>query len=251
MKPEIEQKSNEWIEQRLGKFTASQFFKLMTEPKLKADKEAGNLSAGSRTHVLERVAEALTGRRATAEFTSRATEWGNEHEPIAKNVYERVFGCAVEDSGYIAFSDYVGGSPDGLVGEDGLIEIKCPETITAHLEHTLNDLRDKPIYYWQCIGYLLITGRKWIDFISYSPHYPAKLQLKRIRLNRVDVLGDIKALEAKLVKAVKMFEEIMEKLNNPTPIRYAKPKSITGEQLKKVFKKANEPKGYTPAPMPI
>lgn len=246
MTPAIEQRSEEWIEQRLGKFTASQFFKLMTEPKLKADKEAGNLSAGARTYVLERVAEQLTGKRAQTEFTSRATEWGNEYEPVAKNVYERVFDCSVVESGYIALSDYVGGSPDGLVGEDGLIEIKCPETITAHLEHTLNDLRDKPIYYWQCIGYLLITGRKWIDFISYSPHYPAKLQLKRIRLNREEVKGDIVALQSKLLKAVQMFEEIMEKLTGvEKPI-------IKPNELKSLIEKVKiKPKGYTPAPLPI
>lgn len=207
-----QQQVPEWVAERLGRFSCSQFYRLMTEPKLKSDKEAGNLSQGAMTYVLECVAERLTGQKAKEDFTSRFTEWGNDHEPIAKGIYNKVCKVIIQDVGHIKWQHNAGGSPDGLVGEDGLIEIKCPYTITSHLEHKLNDLQDKPEYYWQCLGYLLITGRQWIDFISYSPHYPGKLQMVRKRLNAVDYEADLKRLEAKIIKANEVFNEILSKL---------------------------------------
>jgi hypothetical protein len=202
----------EWYLQRIGNFSGSQFYRLMTEPKLKADKEAGNLSDGAMTYVYECVAEKITGKRAKEEFSSKYTDHGNEHEPIAKQIYETVWKCKVVDSDYIAFNDACGGSPDGLVGDDGLIEIKCPYTITSHLEHKLKDLSTKPEYYWQCIGYLLITGRKWIDFISYHPEYPGKHQIVKKRINRSDVLPEIKRLEDKLTKAIEQRNLILNSI---------------------------------------
>jgi len=207
-----QQQVPEWYLQKLGRFGCSQFYRLMTEPKLKADKEAGNLSQGAMTYVLECVAERLTGQKAKEDFTSKFTEWGNDHEPIAKGIYNSVFEVVIADTGYIEWQHNAGGSPDGLVCEDGLVEIKCPYTITSHLEHKLNDLADKPEYYWQCLGYLLITGREWIDFISYSPHYPAKLQLIKKRLNASEVHDDLKRLETKIIKANQVFTEILNNL---------------------------------------
>jgi hypothetical protein len=210
--PNEQQRNATWHDDRLGKFSASQFYRLMTEPKLKADKEAGNLSAGAMTYVLECVAERLTGLRAKEEFTSRFTTHGEEMEPIAKTVYSTVFGVHVVDSQYIPRDDYSGGSPDGLVDADGLVEIKCPYTITSHLEHYLIDLKEKPEYYWQCLGYLLITGRQWIDFVSFHMGYKPKLQMVRKRINRNEVEADLKRLDDKLHKAITIFKNLTEKL---------------------------------------
>lgn len=207
------QRSKEWHEKRFGKFTPSQFYRLMTEPKLKADKEANNLSQGALTYVLERVAEHITGKSAIDEFASKATEWGVEYEPIAVNLYERVFDVKTTENGYIECNKYIGGSPDRLIGKDGILEVKCPYTITAHLEHILlKSLKDKQQYYWQCLGYLLITGRKWIDFISYSPHYPPKKRLKQIRINAIDVKDDLEFLFVKLTKATQEFNNLINNL---------------------------------------
>lgn len=206
------QRTEQWHDARLGKFSASQFYRLMTEPKKKEDKEAGNLSQGALTYVYECVAERLTGQRAKQEFTSRFTEHGENMEPIAKQVYNTVFGVSIVDSEYIPRDEYSGGSPDGLIGADGIIEIKCPYTITSHLEHKLNNLKDKPEYYWQCLGYLLITGRQWIDFVSFHMAYAAKHQLVRKRINREDVLSDLEKLDNKLHKAITEFKNLIEKL---------------------------------------
>lgn len=211
-KPNEQQRTEQWHGDRLGRFSASQFYRLMTEPKLKADKEAGNLSQGAMTYVYECVAEKLTGKKAKEDFSSRFTEYGVMMEPIAKGIYNAVFDVSIEDSDYIPRDEYSGGSPDGLVGEDGAVEIKCPYTITSHLEHSLNDLRDKPDYFWQCIGYLLITGRKWIDFVSYNPDFPPKHQLIRKRLIASDYDAELKALDNKLHKAIIKFKELINKL---------------------------------------
>lgn len=210
------QRNTEWHQVRLGRFTASEFSRLMSEPKSKADKEAGKLSQGAMTYVMEKVSEYLTNKPAKDEFDSKYTQWGEEYEPLAKSIYEAVFDRKVTLSGFIELEDAFGGSPDGLVNEDGVLEIKCPYTITSHLGHLLmttpSDLKaEKPDYYWQCLGYLLITDREWCDFISYHPHFPAKLQLKRITINRDSELirNDLDRLDEKLTAAEKEFNNIL------------------------------------------
>jgi len=207
-----QQRTESWHDDRLGKFSASQIYRLMTEPKLKADKDAGNLSEGAMTYIYECVAESLTGIRAKEEFTSKYTEWGIDNEPIAKRVYETVFEAIVTDTGHIAYGEHAGGSPDGLVGDDGIVEFKCPYTITSHLEHYLKDLSKKPEYYWQCLMYVLITGRKWIDFLSWHPAYKSNMQLIKKRLLRETVKEDLAKLESKLKKAIELKIEILNKL---------------------------------------
>jgi len=197
------QRTEEWIQSRMGRFSCSQLHRLMTEPKSKADKEAGKLSDGAITYVMECIAEKLTSKPAKDDFSSKYTDWGVMHEPIAIGIYEEVFGCKVTQSGYIPYGDNFGGSPDGLIDDDGGIEIKCPYTITAHLVHSLTtDLKaDYKECYWQIIGYMIITGRKWFDFVSYHPEYPGKYQFKRIRLERANVLSDIEQAEMKIKQA--------------------------------------------------
>lgn len=210
--PNEQQRTEQWHGDRLGKFSASQFYRLMTEPKLKADKEAGNLSQGALTYVMECVAETYTGKKAKADFSSPQTEYGVMMEPIAKGIYNAVFDVTIEDTEYIPRDGYSGGSPDGLVGDNGAVEIKCPWTITEHLNHFLNDIRDKPEYFWQLVGYLLITGREWIDFVSYNPDYPPKRQLVRKRYLAADLQPELKALDNKLHKAIIKYKELLEKL---------------------------------------
>lgn len=210
--PNSQQQNVDWATAKLGRFSCSQYYRLMTEPKLKADKEAGNLSDGAMTYVYECIAERITGVRAKDEFTSKYTDWGINYEPVAKKIYETVWDVIVIDCGYIPHLDNQGGSPDGLVGIDGIIEIKCPFTITSHLEHKLKALTSKPEYYWQCLGYLLTTGRKWIDFISYHPSYPGKLQVFKTRLTYAECEADIQRLESKLIKANEIFNSLIKHL---------------------------------------
>ena len=179
------QQNEDWKIARMGRFSCSQLSRLMAEPKSKSE----TISAAAKTYVQECVAEKITGLRAKDDFTSKYTEWGNDNEPIAKGIYNEVMNVKIADSSYIPHDYNFGGSPDGLIGTDGIIEIKCPYTITAHLDHIMGDISKE--YHWQMIGYLIITGREWIDFVSYHPGYPGKYQFKRTRILRSNVLNDI------------------------------------------------------------
>ena len=131
---ELEQQTDEWLSVRCGRVTASRFKDVITEPRTKAAKEAGELSATAWSYLLEKLAETLTGRPVDG-VRVPAMQWGLDFEPHARAVYEEVTGHAVEQLGFftLASDDRIGGSPDGLVGDNGGLEIKCPANPTVHL----------------------------------------------------------------------------------------------------------------------
>lgn len=152
-----EQRSPEWFQARLGVPSASSFGKVITptgKPSMQVDGYRNKL-----------VAEILTGRTDGQE-ASEAMQRGTDMEPEARSYYELIAG-PVQEIGFCIHDDGFGCSPDGLVGDDGLLEIKCP------LSHTqveyLRDGKIPGIYYPQVQGQLLVMGRKWCDFISYHP----------------------------------------------------------------------------------
>jgi len=149
-----QQGTDEWFASRLGKITASEFANVLCK------------GAGRGTYMLRLAAERLTGITQST-FSNSAMEWGTEHEGDAREYYETVGLCEVQQVGFVIFDEWIGGSPDGLVGEDGLLEIKCPNSST----HITNILKDKmpPKYVPQVQGLLWITGREWCDFVSYDP----------------------------------------------------------------------------------
>jgi len=171
MESTIEAYSPEWFKTRQGNFTGSELWKLMTKPRSKSEL----LSKTAETYILEKVWERLSGRTKGG-VDNFATEWGNENEPLAKHHYERLKGIQV-DSAPLVFKtelDGLTGTPDGLVGEDGMIEIKCPFNGANHLRHCMiiSDeyfKSEHPEYYWQIMCYLYLTGRRWCDFISFDP----------------------------------------------------------------------------------
>ena len=174
-----EQGSAEWLYERVGHCTGSEFENVMAF--LKNGKEA----APRYKYRMELISERLTGQPAER-YVSKYMEWGTEHEPAARMAYEAHTGAMVTQPGFIHHPTIplCGGSVDGLVDDDGIIEIKCPETCT-HLETLLHSMDDehKP----QTQGYLWITGRKWCDFVSYDPRLPHGLDLYIQRVLRDDV----------------------------------------------------------------
>ena len=155
----FEQGSQEWLESRLGRPTASNFGKLLTP--------TGKASSSADSYINELIAQKITGELPEF-YTNAAMERGNELEPAAKALYELTNDIEVVEVG-LCLHDTLecGASPDGLVGDDGGIEIKCP------LPHThVAYLRDGKIpskYIPQVQGCLWITGREWWDFMSYHP----------------------------------------------------------------------------------
>lgn len=166
----MEQRSEEWFKQRIGKVTASRIGDIL------ATLRNGSWAASRKNYAAELVRERLTNKPPEP-FTNEYIEWGIEQEAPAREAYEKATGSAVVESGFVDHPTipHSGASPDGLVGEDGLIEIKCPTTAT-HIDTLLNGtINDR--YKYQMLWQMACTGRKWCDFVSFDPRMPEDMQL--------------------------------------------------------------------------
>ena len=171
----MEQRSEEWFKTRLGKVTGSQVSAVLA----KRD------SATRANYLSELVVERLTGQQAEF-FMNDAMQWGVDTEPQARMAYEAHKGVLVDEIGFVnhaAISNF-GCSPDGLVGLDGLIEIKCPNSKT-HIDTVLSK-KAPTKYIPQMMAQMACTGRKWCDFVSFDPRLPEDLQLFVVRVDRDD-----------------------------------------------------------------
>lgn len=187
------QRTDEWFAERLGRATASRFGAIM----------AGKHLAGYKNYRAELVIERLTGQKADS-FTSKEMQWGIDTEPLAQLQYTLTTGRDIEECGFFAHKTIAAGaSPDGLIGKDGLVEIKCPNSAT-HLE-TLRSGQIPNQYVAQVQGQLWVTGRKWADFESFDPRLPANADKIIIRVPRDDEY--IKKLEAGVKEFLKTVDE--------------------------------------------
>lgn len=195
----------EWQKDRLGKFTSSRIGALMTSGRGK-DKFWGDTAVN---YIYEKVAELMTG---VPHYTpeTRAMEWGNDHESEAIQKYNEIVDVPATEMGktFIKFSDMCGGSPDGYVGEDGIIEVKCPYNSAKHIKTYITGEVDKN-YMYQCQGNMLFSGRKWCDFVSYDPRMPEELRLKVIKIERDEEVCN--AILERIEKATEKLLEIQEK----------------------------------------
>lgn len=147
----------------------------------------------------------------TEGWTSNAVEHGNEYEWLAIQVYEEERIVSVEQPGRLTHPehDFISGEPDGLVGSDGIIEVKCPWNSKNHLGNLI-EAEQLHIYQWQIQGYLWITGRKWCDFVSFDPRFPKKYQLSVNRVVRDD--GMISDLEGRCINFWVIVQEKLESI---------------------------------------
>jgi putative phage-type endonuclease len=172
---QAEQRSPLWFESRLGVATASRFKDIMARTRT-------GYSAQRKNYMAELVSERLTGA-SQDNYQSQAMQWGVENEDTALLEYSLLTNVEVEQTSlWLHDTLKAGASPDGLVSDDGIVEIKCPNTAT-HIE-TLQK-RSVPSQYWsQVQGQLWITERLWCDFISYDPRLPANAQLIVLHVER-------------------------------------------------------------------
>jgi putative phage-type endonuclease len=201
----MEQRTDDWFAARLGKVTASRVADVIAKTKT-------GYGAGRANYMADLVVERLTGQRASS-FSNSAMEWGTEQEPNAKAAYAAKTGILVEDVGFIDHPTVAmsGASPDGLA-EDGLIEVKCPNTAT-HLEYALAEL--PPLkYFTQMQWQMACTGRPWCDFVSYDPRLPERLQLLVVRVPRDD--DYIKILEQEVTTFLQELDDKLNKLEKVT-----------------------------------
>lgn len=198
----MEQRTDEWFSARLGKVTASRIADVMA--KLKSGKPATTRD----NYAAQLIVERLTGQQYDS-FTNSAMQWGTDTEPRARAAYEFVTDRQVVEVGFIDHPEIAmsGASPDGMVGDDGLIEIKCPNTST-HLS-TLEGAKVPQKYVYQMQWQMACTGRQWCDFASYDPRVPLEMQLFTERVARDDEL--IQNIEAEIKQ---FLDEIDERVAN-------------------------------------
>jgi len=168
-----DQGTDGWNQARVGRFTASEMFRLMTEPRTNKAKEAGELSEGAMTYVQTKVAEVLTGQP-KAESYAYPLVYGKELEPQAIEYFLKKTGFSYEPAMFVPFGDHSGGSPDGYINEIEGLEIKCPfnsENMVDYLMLTDQwDLkRNHPNHYWQVMSNLLFTAKERWHFVAYDP----------------------------------------------------------------------------------
>ncbi len=154
----MQQRSEAWRQVRGGKITGSRFARAMTSRKDVYGKLIEQL-----------VQERRLGRSLDNSYVSPAMQWGIDHEPLARKWYSARGGHHVQEVAFVPHSDmeYVGVSPDGLVGHDGLIEIKCPQL--KGYRQTLDTRRVPSQYYWQIQGGLWVCDRDWADYVCFYP----------------------------------------------------------------------------------
>jgi putative phage-type endonuclease len=201
----MEQRTDDWFAARLGKVTASRVADVIAKTKT-------GYGAGRANYMADLVVERLTGQKASS-FSNAAMEWGTQTEPQAKAAYAAKTGILVEDVGFIDHPTVAmsGASPDGFA-EDGLIEVKCPNTAT-HLEYVLAELPPFK-YFTQMQWQMACTGRPWCDFVSYDPRLPERLQLLVVRVPRDD--DYIKILEQEVTTFLQELDDKLNKLEKVT-----------------------------------
>jgi putative phage-type endonuclease len=207
----MKQGTQEWFQQRCAFVTGS-----------KAADVMGFLKKGGETQAranykAQIVAEILTGMPDLDGYLSPYMQWGTEQEPFARAAYEMATGLDVDQVGFVV-NDRIprmGGSPDGLVGDDGGIEIKCGKS-TTHIRWMLDGIVPEE-HEPQMSFYLACTGRKWMDFVSFDPRMPAHLRLFVKRLERDE--ERIAFIEAAVVQFNAEVDEMIGRLNSiATPV---------------------------------
>ncbi len=200
---EFEQRTAEWLSFRLGKLTASRMADVLATTK-------SGPSATRKNYLAQLVAERLTGTQGES-FTNAAMQWGTEMEPLARAAYEMFIDDLVDQTGFVDHPSiaWCGASPDGLVNDSGLVEIKCPSTAT-HIDYLLSgEVPSK--YEPQMALQLLCTGRKWCDFVSYDPRMPEEHRLFVVRFTpATEYLAKVETEAKKFLAEV---DETIKRLN--------------------------------------
>lgn len=212
----IEQRTPEWYQLRKGKITSSEIHKIMGVKK--------ELSDVAKTYLLERVAELLGGTplsTATNGFKPVALEWGTELEPVAIDYYSTLTSTEVKKASFIVVNEQYGGSPDGLIPPEGIIEVKCPFSSANHFKHGMikSDADFKkvaPAYYYQCMSNIICAEAEWCDFISFDPRVQEEYQMFIYRLHRNQ--EEIDFIKQRLGVAKRYIEELLEKIKECKPV---------------------------------
>ncbi len=194
------QGSPEWLTSRAGRVTASMISCVLMKPE----------TAGYRDYQAQLVAEILTGKPQGSDYTNVHMQFGTETEPLARSAYEAETGFSVDEVGLCIHPtiDRAGASPDGLVSNSGLVEIKCPKVAT-HLAYLIAGVVPAG-YKNQMMWQMACCDRDWCDFVSFRPDLPEHLQLFLIRFHRDQ--KEIDKLETAVNAFLATVDEMIKKL---------------------------------------
>jgi len=172
----MEQRTPEWYAARLGKVTASRVADITSKTK-------SGYSTSRANYMAELLCERLTGTKADG-YVNAAMQWGIDIEPSAREAYQSLLGVLVEETGFVNHPDITmaGASPDGLIGDVGMVEIKCPTT-SVHIDTLMSGVvpsKHMAQIQWQ----MACTGRNWCDFVSYDPRMPENMWMFVQRVDR-------------------------------------------------------------------
>jgi putative phage-type endonuclease len=198
----IEQGTDEWFAARIGKVTASRVADVIAKTKT-------GYSSSRDNYMAQLICERLTNQKADG-FTNAAMQWGTETEPLARLSYEVAQNVLVDQVGFVPHPRILmaGASPDGLVGDNGLLEIKCPNTAT-HIDTLLSETVPGK-YNTQMQFQMACTDREWCDFVSFDNRLPTELQLFVKRVPRDNVF--IRLIEGEIVQFIAELDDKINKL---------------------------------------
>jgi len=198
----IEQGTDEWFAARIGKVTASRVADVIAKTKT-------GYSSSRDNYMAQLICERLTNQKGES-FTNAAMQWGTETEPLARISYEVAQNVLVDEVGFIPHPRILmaGASPDGLIGDNGLLEIKCPNTAT-HIDTLLSETVPGK-YNTQMQFQMACTDREWCDFVSFDNRLPTELQLFVKRVPRDNVF--IRLIEGEIVQFIAELDDKINKL---------------------------------------
>lgn len=199
---DVQQNTEEWEALRLGKATASSFGCFMAH----YGKAFGE---PAKDYALKIALEKATGRKAEHSFSNAHMERGHAQEPIARMLYEEENFVDVANGGFFCWGTH-GDSPDGLVGDDGVVEFKAVVASTHYA--TIRRGSFDPAYRWQLVGHLDCTRRQWVDFGSYCADFPEGQQLVTFRLTRDECTKELEMLRERRAEFLALVQETYDRI---------------------------------------
>ncbi|AQX26415.1 lambda exonuclease family protein [Bartonella sp. Raccoon60] len=182
----MKQRTAEWFQARLGKVTSSNIYNVLsrTTKNLPTSKYEDYKIKLMTERLVNEISQSYT-TAAMQSYTTAAMQWGIEHEENALKEYAFIYDTEVTQCGFIQHPTLpmAGASPDGLIGEDGLVEIKCPQSVN-HLRFWMTETI-KPEYLAQMHFQMACTGRQWCDFVSYDPRFSGQSAHLRLKVQRI------------------------------------------------------------------
>lgn len=202
---EEQQKLDDWFAKRSGMLTCSRFGDLLGKGLVPAK----TIPVAGYTYLREVIAERIGSFKFSG--SARSTEWGHDNESKAVEAYQERTGRDVDyDSHrFVKLTKWVGGSPDGLVGDDRALEIKCPYNPGVHVETLMTG--EVPLNYrWQCVGHCLVTGRSICDFVSFDPRIEGRNSIVVVEFEPTEQV--LYQLTDRLKEAVEYIKTTIQKI---------------------------------------